>query len=91
MKNSAYMYTCTFLLWGTFTISVIKQSSRLRIIVKDLPNFATKIDDSLRNNGISLTIMQPVSDPDYVRPNHGTVLLSKLLIFGRTVNWFKSS
>lgn len=90
MQNSAYMYMCTFLLWGTFTISVTKQSSRLRITVNDLPSLVTKIDDSLGNNGISLTRVHTVSDPDYVRPNHGAVLLSKLLIFGRTVSWFKS-
>lgn len=79
MQNSAYMYICTFLLWRTCTISVTKQSNRLRITVNNLPNLAMKIDDSLGNNGISLISVQNVSNPDYVKPNHGAALFVSYL------------
>lgn len=62
MKNSEYIYIhvcfssvgdCPKLFKG-----VVIQHTRLTITINDLPNFVLKIEESLENNDVPLTIVQ---------------------------------
>lgn len=71
MKNSEYIYTCVLFFCGGLPETllfkaVVIQHTRLTITTNDLPNFVLKIEDSLENNDIPLTIVQTFPNPNRV-------------------------